>query len=61
MLDQERLKRDVSDEELELIFRIARIALEMDNGSGHYERVLEKSSMEIDSIFTLIDEVIHDR
>lgn len=58
-LDKERLAK-VSDEEMELIFRIARTGLEVEGSNGAYEAAMEKTTAEIDSIFALIDEVIHD-
>ena len=59
-LDKDRLAK-VEDDEMELIFRIARIALEIDNGSGGYEDALGKTSQDIDAVFIVLDEVIHDR
>lgn len=58
-LDKERLSK-VSDEDMELIFRIARLGMEIEGGEGNFERILEKSTSDIDSIFALVDEVIHD-
>lgn len=59
-LIKERLAK-VTDEEMDLVFRIARLALEMDNGSGHYERMLEVSEGDIDSLFVVLEETIDDR
>ena len=59
-LDKERLK-NVTDEEMDLIFRIARLALEVDNDLCYYETLLERSSSEIDTVYVVLEEVINDK
>ncbi len=60
MINLDKFHQNVSEEELDLIFRVALVALEVDDGEGNYEQALGVDHETMEALYALIVETLDD-